>query len=240
VQKAYLEFGKYLGDVRGTKGDQRAYDNAWRAKEGTPFQTTPSRFSARGDESRQFGRHAASLSESQNSAYGDPLQPVGVGNYPSGASAGMRPVHDQYYPPGQVLGGNHGIAGYERQQAYPPPGVQQAQTNATFYTAQQPPQMNFSQPTPQNWDGSNTAMIYNPIEQQPSIQQAQNHNFQGQNLQARIFQTQNMQAHGMQAPAYGYTNMPARLPDDAMGGATSSSEQPQGGPVRVPGVEGGS
>jgi hypothetical protein len=32
VQNAYLEFAKYLGDIRGTKGDERAYDLRLRAR----------------------------------------------------------------------------------------------------------------------------------------------------------------------------------------------------------------
>ncbi|KXX78119.1 hypothetical protein MMYC01_205087 [Madurella mycetomatis] len=45
VQAAYLDFGSYLGDIRGTKGDRRAFDFSLRAKTNTAYQIMPSRFS---------------------------------------------------------------------------------------------------------------------------------------------------------------------------------------------------
>lgn len=222
VQKAYLEFGRYLGNVRGTQGDQRAFDNGWRAKEGTPYQTTPSRFS-RGDDSRHGARHAASLSETQLSAQGDPFQSLGGQSYPSGMSPNMRSSHSQYHPQGQGYGGNHGIPGYESHQGYPPPSGQQAQTNPGFYTAQQPPHVNFTQPTQQSWGGSNTPMTYNPMGQPSSVQ---------------VPQGQSFQASNMPGPGYGYPNMPSGPQSDTMGGANSSGQMPQGAPVRGPGAGG--
>ncbi|KAK8137127.1 hypothetical protein PG984_005067 [Apiospora sp. TS-2023a] len=38
VQTAYLDFGRYLGDIRGTQGDRRAIDYGLRAKTQTPYQ----------------------------------------------------------------------------------------------------------------------------------------------------------------------------------------------------------
>ncbi|KAK6836031.1 hypothetical protein PG987_006526 [Apiospora arundinis] len=37
VQTAYLDFGNYLGDIRGTQGDRRAFDYGLRAKNHTPL-----------------------------------------------------------------------------------------------------------------------------------------------------------------------------------------------------------
>ncbi|WQF76561.1 Putative AAA+ ATPase domain, ATPase, AAA-type, core [Colletotrichum destructivum] len=59
VQRAYLDFGKYLGDIQGTQGDRRAIDYKLRARSDTPYQTRPSLFSQR-EESRSFrGHHGA-------------------------------------------------------------------------------------------------------------------------------------------------------------------------------------
>ncbi|TID02058.1 hypothetical protein CH35J_004622 [Colletotrichum higginsianum] len=56
VQRAYLDFGKYLGDIQGTQGDRRAIDYKLRARSDTPYQTRPSLFSQR-EESRSFRGH---------------------------------------------------------------------------------------------------------------------------------------------------------------------------------------
>ncbi|KAK1993593.1 hypothetical protein LX36DRAFT_752254 [Colletotrichum falcatum] len=56
VQKAYLDFGKYLGDIQGAQGDRRAIDLKLRARNDTAFETGPSPFSQRG-ESRSFTGH---------------------------------------------------------------------------------------------------------------------------------------------------------------------------------------
>ncbi|KAK6209823.1 hypothetical protein QIS74_11407 [Colletotrichum tabaci] len=56
VQRAYLDFGKYLGDIQVTQGDRRAIDYKLRARSDTPYQTRPSLFSQRED-SRSFRGH---------------------------------------------------------------------------------------------------------------------------------------------------------------------------------------
>jgi hypothetical protein len=221
VQKAYLEFGRYLGDVRGTEGDQRAYDNALRAREGTPFQTTPSRFSAKGDEPRQFGRHEPSLSQSQNSVHGDQFQPIGGGNYAPGASPNMRPAHGQYYPSVQGFAGSPASAGYESHQNYSPFGVQQAQSNSSLYPVQHPSQAGFNQQVQQSWGASNTPMAYTSAGQPSIMQQPQGHSFQGQNLQGQ----------NLQSSPYGYANVTGVQQNDTMGGASLPSQVFQGGPV---------
>jgi hypothetical protein len=219
VQKAYLEFGQYLGNVRGTQGDQRAFDNGWRAKKGTPFETTPNRFS-RGDDSRHIARHAPSFSESQSSAHGDPFQSVGGQAYPNGMSPNTKSTHGQYYPQGQSYGGNHGMSGYDGHQGYPSPGGQQAHLNAGFHAAQQPPPMNFHHSAPQSWGASNTPMAYNSAGQPSTMQQPQGHGFQAQNLQGQ----------NLQSSPYGYANVTGVQQNDTMGGANLPSQVFQGGP----------
>jgi hypothetical protein len=210
VQKAYLEFDQYLGDIRGTQGDQRAYDNALRAKKDTPFETTPSRFSTRGD-----ARHASSVSESQSSLQGDPFQPLVNQSYLGGTSPNTRPNYGQYYPPGQGYVGNPGMAGYDVQPGYSQLGSQQANTDSRFYQGQQPLHVGFNQPSHQNWGAPNTP--YNHGGQAAPLQQPQG---QGQgpgpNLQAQ--------------PPYGYPKMQGGMQGDTMGGATSVLRQaPHGG-----------
>ncbi|KAK1573261.1 uncharacterized protein LY79DRAFT_569008 [Colletotrichum navitas] len=56
VQRAYLDFGKYLGDIQGAQGDRRAIDLKLRARNDTAFETRPSLFSQR-EESRSFTGH---------------------------------------------------------------------------------------------------------------------------------------------------------------------------------------
>ncbi|KAK8062740.1 hypothetical protein PG997_014837 [Apiospora hydei] len=46
VQTAYLDFGRYLGDIRGTQGDRRAIDYGLRAKTHTPYQTNEPSYSS--------------------------------------------------------------------------------------------------------------------------------------------------------------------------------------------------
>jgi hypothetical protein len=210
VQKAYLEFDQYLGDIRGTQGDQRAYDNALRAKKDTPFETTPSRFSTKGDT-----RHASSLSESQSSVQGDPFQPLVNQNYQGGASPNTRPTYGQYYPPGQVYTGNPGMAGYDTHLSYSQPGGQQGNIDPRFYQAQQPPHMGFSQPGHQSWGAPNTPLPYNRGNPAAPLQQLQGQG-QGQNPQ-------------VQSP-YGYPNMQGGVQGDTMSGTTSVLGQaPPGG-----------
>ncbi|KAK2054092.1 hypothetical protein LY76DRAFT_597261 [Colletotrichum caudatum] len=59
VQRAYLDFGKYLGDIQGAQGDRRAIDLKLRARNDTAFETRPSLVSQR-DETRSFaGLHGS-------------------------------------------------------------------------------------------------------------------------------------------------------------------------------------
>ncbi|KAK8054514.1 hypothetical protein PG994_009581 [Apiospora phragmitis] len=46
VQKAYLDFDRYLGDIRGTQGDRRAVDHGLCAKTPMPYQTTEPSYSS--------------------------------------------------------------------------------------------------------------------------------------------------------------------------------------------------
>ncbi|KAK2040620.1 hypothetical protein LZ31DRAFT_603828 [Colletotrichum somersetense] len=57
VQRAYLDFGKYLGDIQGAQGDRRAIDLKLRARNDTPFETRPSLFSQREETRSSMGLH---------------------------------------------------------------------------------------------------------------------------------------------------------------------------------------
>ncbi|KAK8124053.1 hypothetical protein PG999_003971 [Apiospora kogelbergensis] len=79
VQKAYLDFGIYLGDIRGTQGDRRAFDYGLRAKSHTPYQAN----------------HTSQSSATMNTPG------LNVNHYP--AAGYSSPYNAQNYPPQ----GNH-------------------------------------------------------------------------------------------------------------------------------------
>ncbi|KAF6809112.1 hypothetical protein CMUS01_13745 [Colletotrichum musicola] len=109
VQKSYLDFGKYLGDIQGTHGDRRAIDYKLRARTDTPYQASrPSLFSQPRDEPRpqqhqhlhpHLHAHRTSSDMSQSN-YGSQADPFYQGGYSAAASssAGMsqQPGYGQY------------------------------------------------------------------------------------------------------------------------------------------------
>ncbi|KAI1737676.1 hypothetical protein F4680DRAFT_427597 [Xylaria scruposa] len=116
VQTAYLDFGRYLGDIRGTQGDRRAIDYGFRAKSDTPYQTTPSRFSM----GMRDSHHSSSLSTEYNQS-NDPFQPFanqGVGGpsggHGTGRGSNMEYTYGQYAPQQGQMGPGGGYERYER------------------------------------------------------------------------------------------------------------------------------
>ncbi|KAH5219385.1 hypothetical protein HBI46_108910 [Parastagonospora nodorum] len=250
VRKAYLDFGQYLGDVRGTQSDQRAYDNALRSKKDTPFQTTPSRFSARGDD--PGARHVSSLSESQSSAQGDPFTSFGGQNYPSGGSSNMRSSYPQQYSPGHGYTSNPGMARYDGPQGYPQASSQQnqqGQHNPNYYPIQQVPQMGFNPQAQQNIGAQNMGgpNVGGPNMGGPNMGGP---NMGGPNVGApnmgmpynqpgQAHPMQQPQGQNLQAPQYSYPAMQGGQQSDTMGGANSPGQVAQGGPVGEPRFGGG-
>lgn len=180
VQTAYLDFSRYLGDIRGTQGDRRAVDYHFRAKADTPYQTHTSRFSTPAATDMRGIRHSSSLpaehSPNRSHQYhpsqvgqgGGPRQPLanqpdfggGGSVYASGAAQPMeQPMYGRY----RQQQGQMGLAGgYERfedsqAQGFPYQGAsQQGQLN--LGPPQQPPQPS------QSWGGfsPNLAQGYLP------------------------------------------------------------------------------
>ncbi|KAK7953131.1 hypothetical protein PG988_013825 [Apiospora saccharicola] len=78
VQTAYLDFAKYLGDIRGTEGDRRAIDYGLRAKTQTPYQTMEPGYPSTPTNSAGLSASrypARPVSTSYNSPYGSHLYP---------------------------------------------------------------------------------------------------------------------------------------------------------------------
>ncbi|KAF2129150.1 hypothetical protein P153DRAFT_367415 [Dothidotthia symphoricarpi CBS 119687] len=205
VQKAYIEFGEYLGDLRGTPGDQRAYDHSLRAKQGTVHQTTPSKFSrsSKAKESSSNARHSSSIPQSQSSAHIDQFQPLVNQGYLPGASPNTRPVYNQPHSSGQTMGsmGNS----YDLQHGYPHQGIQQGQMDPRFYQGHQPqqaPQSGYI-PQGQGWVAPNMPMNYNPTSQPQQMQP-----LQGQGLPGQL-------------PPYGYSISQGGVQSNTVGGPES-------------------
>ncbi|KAF6807171.1 hypothetical protein CSOJ01_08359 [Colletotrichum sojae] len=109
VQKSYLDFGKYLGDIQGTHGDRRAIDYKLRARTDTPYQASrPSLFSQPRDEPRlqqhqhlhpHLHAHRTSSDMSQPN-YGSQADPFHQGGYSAAASSSIgmsqQPGYGQY------------------------------------------------------------------------------------------------------------------------------------------------
>ncbi|KAM0424978.1 hypothetical protein ACHAPT_009779 [Fusarium lateritium] len=77
VQIAYLSFGEYLGDIRGTRDDRRAIDYGLRARQDTPYQTRSSRLAQKAEEmtSQELHGHGSDASHYRGASQGDPFQP---------------------------------------------------------------------------------------------------------------------------------------------------------------------
>lgn len=189
VQKAYLDFGKYLGDVRGTQGDRRAVDLNLRARTDTPYQAS-SRFSQPRDEQPRRQQHQnlhphhlhahRSSSDMSQSNFGSQADPFHQGGYPPATSSGTGMSQQSgygHYPTqahqpqgyqGQARPGSIGNSGsYES----PPSslgqsgGSRSAQMDPRFPQGHQGQQFESSQPEFQTMHGGETpqrqGMSYN-------------------------------------------------------------------------------
>ncbi|KAK7994755.1 hypothetical protein PG990_013528 [Apiospora arundinis] len=88
VQRAYLDFGRYLGDIRGTQGDSRAFDYHFRAKTHTPYQTTEPNYPLSANNAPGFNAnhyHINPQGAGYNSSYS-------TQTYPSQGSQGYNPA----------------------------------------------------------------------------------------------------------------------------------------------------
>ncbi|CAJ2512920.1 Uu.00g010390.m01.CDS01 [Anthostomella pinea] len=141
VQSAYLDFGHYLGDIRGTQGDRRAIDYGLRARTETPYQTTPSRFSRKAEEFRSTAKGTGSIPPKPE-YQGEPFQfqlPVNQG-YSMGSIQNMGPFYGQYPQQAQLMGPTS--MGYERQQSQTDPRLFQGQQGQGWGST--PSGMNFN------------------------------------------------------------------------------------------------
>ena len=177
VQAAYIDFGEYLGKIRGTKGDRRAFDYGLRAKEpDTPYSTPTSRITQRADDMRRNAQQPNSMSASYNSAYDDPYLSPTHHRQTAGTSFGSGTPHGYPYPQGQPVGpmGNLGARTYEAHQVFGPPGEPLNRSDPRFYQtqlAQQNLDPAYGTST-QAWDprhspGGQTAQAFAPYAQRP-------------------------------------------------------------------------
>jgi hypothetical protein len=173
VQTAYVEFGTYMGDVRGTKGDRRAYDHGLRAKqEDTPYHIPPSRLSARADEMRRNGQQPSVFQASHQSAHNDPYSLPANQRQATGMGFNTGSNHGYSYSQGQPLRpvGNLGARTYESQQVYEIAGGQQNRSDPRLYnqTVQQEPP-NIYSTLDQTWETPSIHFRPNPSSQPAQI-----------------------------------------------------------------------
>lgn len=160
VQTAYLDFGRYLGDIRGTQGDRRAIDYGLRANTQAPYQSpepthSSTAFNTAGLNVNHY--HPTHLSTGYTSPYNSHNYPHqgshnvdpahhsvnrdeagdGGGAYAVGNASTMGPsIYRQY---GQPQGQNHGLGNMYSTQASPQsqgysyPGTQPGQMEPRLY-----------------------------------------------------------------------------------------------------------
>ncbi|KAI1748400.1 hypothetical protein F4782DRAFT_361416 [Xylaria castorea] len=162
VQTAYLNFGRYLGDIRGTQGDRRAIDYGFRAKSDTPYQTAPNRFST----TMRDSHHSLSAEYNQSSDQFQPFTNQGGVGGPGGGYGIARSSNMEYQTYGQY-GPQQGqmgpVGGYDRYESpqghgYTHPGNQQGQMDPRrhqqFNLQGQNPQGQYYQGQPQYNSGN--------------------------------------------------------------------------------------
>ncbi|KAK7423575.1 hypothetical protein QQX98_001033 [Neonectria punicea] len=225
VQAACLEFGRYLGDIRGTQGDQRAVNNQFRART-----DMPRHLSASVDESSpgaKDGRHSGSLSGPHYPGQGDSYQPLMNAGYPCGPTSNMASVYIQHPQQGQPirLMGNGGNRVYETQQGSSHPGSQQVQMDPRPYHHQEP-QMGFNQQG-QGWGNPNSGMTYHP-----AGQPLQGQPLQGQPLQEQAQYVYGSMQHGISTQSHATaTADPSMQPSHfgGLGGRSGMGGGPEAG-----------
>ncbi|KFA78905.1 hypothetical protein S40288_08488 [Stachybotrys chartarum IBT 40288] len=154
VQRAYLDFGQYLGEINGSQGDRRAIDLKLRARTSTPYEANRNLFSQRQDTRPSTGQNLQPQYKhpAPRRSYGHPEDPYSPGHLPGTPS----PSRSQFY--GQHSSYSQHSQGYER-----PPGLgshgpyaerssgvletpQQGQTDPRF--SQGSPQAQYESPLP--------------------------------------------------------------------------------------------
>ncbi|KAI0150560.1 hypothetical protein GGR57DRAFT_514176 [Xylariaceae sp. FL1272] len=173
IQRAYLDFGNYLGDVRGTKGDRRAIDYGLRARNGTAYQTKPSRFSASAATDGRDGRYHAG-SDDYAASFGSPNLPPdnqindtfrplvyqgggGERQYGEHYMPNLTPGQQRHKPYAQHRGPSEMAGEFDRYETSPDHGY------AHPYSRDMPRQTDprsyqLSQQDGQNWAGGNPGM----------------------------------------------------------------------------------
>lgn len=188
VQAAYLSFGEYLGDIRGTKGDRRAIDYGLRARQDTPYQAKSSRFAQKAEEmsSHEWHGHATTMSSDAShyrvASQGDPFQPLNQGHMQSNQGMNVSPqAYRQYQQPQQQQMAPMGNMGFGMSGQ---PG--QSQTDPRMMQNQQPDgQFMRYQQNSQGYQQNNQSVPRNT-----------NVNFQGSPIPQNSFQSQPEQGYG--------------------------------------------
>ncbi|KAK8029608.1 hypothetical protein PG993_010899 [Apiospora rasikravindrae] len=217
VQTAYQDFGRYLGDIRGTQGDRRAIDYGLRAKTHTPYQTNDHSYpSGTGNPAGlNVNRYRPNpLSSGQSSMYDYPSQGSQVVDPPyrpvsQGELGGGGGTYTVNAPPdiGHSMYGQHG---HSQGQLQGPGGMYNMQANPQSqgysYSGNQPGQMEPRQYQPPNqqvlgrsW--GNPGPVSNqgyPPTSEPQQGQAQASSSQWQTTQAQQQQV---------PPLYRYSNV---------------------------------
>lgn len=219
VQRAYLDFDKYLGDIQGTQGDRRAIDFKLRARTDTPYQSTRRNlFSQREDSRSATGQnlrpeylhtHRTSSDMSQAS-YGPQADLFNQGYAPATPSAGIaqHQGYGQYHHPqpsplqsfqGQLRPGPVvNPAAYESSSSFGQAGSSQqgGQPDARFSQRGQPGQQSFESPQQAGASQSAAHGAETPQQQQ---QQRGGMSYDGSPLPSRAVPHQHAQ--------YGYGNI---------------------------------
>ncbi|EEU35307.1 uncharacterized protein NECHADRAFT_78309 [Fusarium vanettenii 77-13-4] len=187
VQTAYLSFGEYLGDIRGTKGDRRAIDYGLRARQDTPYQTKASRFAQKAEEmsSQEWHGHATTMSSDAShyrvASQGDPFQPLNQGHMQPNQGMGVSSQgYRQYQQPQQQQMAPMGNMGFGMA------GQGPSQTDPRMMQNQQPDgQFMRYQQNNQGYQQNNQSVPRNT-----------NVNFQGSPIPQNSFQSQPEQGYG--------------------------------------------
>ncbi|KAK7994126.1 Mss4-like protein [Apiospora arundinis] len=88
VQKAYLDFGCYLGDIRGTQGDRRAFDYNLRAKSHKPYKASEPNYPSTTSNAPGLNANRYQMNP-QGDGYNSPY---GSQTYPSQGTQGYNPA----------------------------------------------------------------------------------------------------------------------------------------------------
>ncbi|KAF4808403.1 ATPase family AAA domain-containing protein 3B [Colletotrichum siamense] len=127
VQRAYIDFSKYLADIQGTQGDRRAYDLNLRAITNTPFAAKQSRFDSISEERKRGQPQPHETRYSTSQIFGSQTESF---HGDSGYQQSYRPAAQMHNPSHSVphvhvQEASSGFRGYENVPAYGTPGSSQ-------------------------------------------------------------------------------------------------------------------